>query len=90
MYNTIYADPCQNLCLMRWLEFTIEAFHTNSSTRLTLMHLSEVIMSTKKYGHLKKMMFYIEIFFYIEKNVIVQKLWANINMSWVYTKRIGS
>ena len=45
--NEIYADPGQNLCLTRWLEFTLAAFHTNSSTRLNLMHLSEVIMSTK-------------------------------------------
>ena len=54
MNNAIYADPGQNLHLTRWLEFTIAAFHTNSSTRLNLMHLSEVIISTKKYGHLKK------------------------------------
>ena len=57
--NAIYADPGQNLCLMLWLEFTLVVFHTNLSTRLNLMHISDVIMSTKKYGHLKKMIFYI-------------------------------
>ena len=59
MNISIYADPGQNLCLTRWLEFTLAAFHTNSSTRLNLMHLSEVIMSTKKSEHLRKMIFYI-------------------------------
>ena len=73
MNNTIYADPGQNLCLTRWLEFTLAAFHTNSSTRLNLMHLSEVIMSTKKYGQLKKMISYIAILY----------------IPWVYAKRIG-
>ena len=53
--NAIYVDPGQNLCLTRWPEFTLADFHTNSSTRLNLMHLLKVIMSTKKYGNLKKM-----------------------------------
>ena len=53
MNNAIHADPDQNLCLMRWPEFTLAAFHTNLSTRLNLMDLSKVIMSTKKYGHFK-------------------------------------
>ena len=44
MNNAI--DPGQNLCLTRWLEFTLAAFYTNSSTRLNLMHLSEVYKET--------------------------------------------
>ena len=67
--NAIYVDPGQNLCLTQCLEFTLAAFHTNLSTRLNLMHLSEAIMSTKKYGHLKKMIFY------IARKIIVQKRW---------------
>ena len=73
MNNAIFADPDQNLCLTQWLEFTLAAFHTNSSTRLNLMHLSEVIMSTKKYGQLKNMISYIAILY----------------IPWVYAKRIG-
>ena len=84
MNYAIYADPGQNLCLAWWLDFTLAAFHTNSSRRLNLMHLSEVIMSTKKYGHLKKMMFY------IARKIIVQKRWIQINMPWIYRKKIGS
>ena len=42
MNNAVYADPGQKLYLTRWLEFTFAAFHTNSYTRLNLMHLSEV------------------------------------------------
>ena len=38
MNNAIFADPDQNLCLTRWLEFALAAFDTNSSTRLNLMH----------------------------------------------------
>ena len=57
MNNRIYADPGQSLYLTRWLEFTLAAFHTNSSTRLNLMQLSEIIIFTKKYGHLKKMIY---------------------------------
>ena len=69
MNNAIYADPGQNLCLTRCLEFTLAAFHKNSSTRLNMMHLSGVIMSTEKYGHLKKMIFD------IARKIIVQKRW---------------
>ena len=54
MNNAIYANPGRNLCLTQWLEFTPGTAHTNSSTRLNLMHLSAVIMSTKKHGNLKK------------------------------------
>ena len=67
MNSAIYADPGQNLCLTLWLGITLAAFHTNSSMRLNLMYLSDVIMSTKKYGHLKKMIFY------IARKIIVQK-----------------
>ena len=59
MNNAIYSNPGQNLCLTLWLQFTLETFNTNSSTRLNSMNLSGVIMSTKKDGHLKKMIFYI-------------------------------
>ena len=69
MTNAIYADPAQNLHQTQWLEFTLAAFHTNSATRLNLIHLSEAIMSTKKYGHLKRMIFY------IARKIIVQKGW---------------
>ena len=58
MNNAIYADPGENLCLTRWLEFTLPAFYSNSFTRLNLMHLSEDIMPTKKYGNLKKVILY--------------------------------
>ena len=67
MSNAIYEDPDQNLRLTRWLEFTLAAFHANLSTRLNLMHLSQVIMSTKKYGYLERMIFY------IARKIIVQK-----------------
>ena len=36
---------------------------------IKLMHLSEVTMFTKKYGHLKKMIFY------IARKIIIQKRW---------------
>ena len=84
MNNAIYADPGQNLCLTQQLEFALVAFHTNLFIRLNLMHLSEVIISAKKYRHLKKMIFY------IARKIVVQKLWIQIViMPWVYTKRIG-
>ena len=69
MNNPIYPDPGQNLCLMQWLQFTLAAFQTNSSTKLNLMHKSEVIMSPKKYGQLKKMIFY------IARKIISQRHW---------------
>ena len=56
MNNAIYTGPGQNMCLPQ------SAFHTNSE-----VHLPEVIMSTKKYGHLKK------VIFYIARKNIVQK-----------------
>ena len=83
MNNAIYADPGQNLSLTQWLEFTLAAFHINSSTRLNLMYLSEVIMPAKKYGHLKRMIFY------IARKIVAQKRWMYINIPWVYTKMIG-
>ena len=67
MNNTTYADPGQNLCLTQQLEFSLASFHTSLFIRLKLMHPSEVINSTKKYGHLKKMIFY------IARKVIIQK-----------------
>ena len=69
MNNAIYADPGQNLCLTRWLKFPLAAFNTNPSTRLNMMHMPEVIMSTKKHGRLKKMIYY------IARQIIVQKRW---------------
>ena len=43
MNNAIYANHGQNLCLTRWLEFTLAVFYTNSSTRLSLMHMDAPI-----------------------------------------------
>ena len=54
---------------MQWLEFTLAAFYTNLSTRLNLMHLPELIISTNDYGLLKKSIYY------IARKIIVQRRW---------------
>ena len=78
MNNAVYSNPGQNLCLTLWLQFTLETFNTNSSTRLNSMNLSGVIMSTKKDGHLKKMIFYI-----LRSDIRHKSLLSQVNLFYI-------